>query len=161
MGHSRRKNGSLGIYVCSVLGEEDGSQKSGDCDDTTKVRTPGKSEICDGEDNNCDGSVDNGVPPSGLTCSVGTGECINTGILLCDNGTYSKTLLACGGPLVSDEFDAFGVYGFPGWEEISPDARGCGEIGQGSAECLDDEPVVVSARTDGLECGGPVAGASG
>ena len=38
---------------------------SGDCDDTQASAHPGAPELCDGIDNDCDGTVDGGVPPAG------------------------------------------------------------------------------------------------
>jgi hypothetical protein len=38
------------------------SQKPGDCDDGNKLTNPTASEICDSQDNNCNGQVDEGEP---------------------------------------------------------------------------------------------------
>src|SRR5262249_49482745 len=36
-----------------------------DCNDAEKTQFPGNPEICDGQDNDCDGNVDNGLPLTG------------------------------------------------------------------------------------------------
>lgn len=55
-----------------------------DCDDSNNVVYPGAAEICDGEDNNCDGVIDNAAAcPSGESCV--SGACTVGGqISLCD-----------------------------------------------------------------------------
>ena len=39
----------------------DGFYEDEDCDDTSQNTHPGAVEICDGADNNCDGTIDEGV----------------------------------------------------------------------------------------------------
>ncbi len=41
-------------------------------------------ELCDGLDNNCDGSTDEGWPELGQECNVGKGECSAQGVYVCD-----------------------------------------------------------------------------
>lgn len=45
-------------------------------------------EICDNEDNDCDGTVDESPFGVGLPCGVGTGEC-STGLTACVNGALT------------------------------------------------------------------------
>ena len=60
------------------------SPAAGDCDDSDPGRYPGADELCDGVDNDCDGTVDNGATAfceaAGL-CSTETcvaGSCMST-----------------------------------------------------------------------------------
>ncbi len=46
--------------VCKL--PADGSEKGGDCDDLNPLSNPDAPEICDGLDNNCDGTVDEDAP---------------------------------------------------------------------------------------------------
>jgi hypothetical protein len=39
-----------------------------DCDDADAERTPGRSEVCDNKDNNCNGGVDETFPMKGASC---------------------------------------------------------------------------------------------
>ncbi|HCU23758.1 MAG TPA: hypothetical protein DF383_01975, partial [Deltaproteobacteria bacterium] len=43
-------------------------------------------ELCDREDNDCDGAIDEDFPDLGKTCSVGTGICYRIGNLICNAG---------------------------------------------------------------------------
>ena len=60
------------------------SPAAGDCDDSDPGRYPGADELCDGVDNDCDGTVDNGATAfceaAGLcsTASCVAGSCVNT-----------------------------------------------------------------------------------
>ena len=48
--------------------------------------------LCDGEDNDCDGAIDESHEDLGKVCSVGAGACMNTGRFVCDS---SGTGLRC------------------------------------------------------------------
>ncbi len=56
--------------------------------------TPGSavSELCDGKDNDCDGSTDENWPTKGQVCTVGTGVCTRTGTYVCN---AAKTGVEC------------------------------------------------------------------
>jgi len=55
-----------------------------DCDESNDQVNSGAVEICDGIDNNCDGSEDEGFPLLGAACDGDDGD-------LCENGTYTCT----------------------------------------------------------------------
>jgi hypothetical protein len=54
---------SITMSRCSARVDDDGdgSHSLDDCDDRNSARTPGRSEVCDGIDNDCDGVADEGV----------------------------------------------------------------------------------------------------
>jgi len=56
---------------------------AGDCDDAEPLRAPGLAERCDQLDNDCDGAIDEDFPDLGQPCSVGQGECLVEGQVVC------------------------------------------------------------------------------
>ena len=54
-----------------------------DCDDTNPFRNPGETEICDGLDNDCNNTIDDGFNV-GMSCTAGMGACQTTGTIVCD-----------------------------------------------------------------------------
>jgi hypothetical protein len=62
----------------------------GDCDDTNDAISPSVTESCNGLDNNCDGGVDEGFDV-GEPCSIGAGECLSEGLLICTSDGDSTT----------------------------------------------------------------------
>jgi hypothetical protein len=57
--------------LCGAVGQY-ASKNPGDCDDADPLELPGGTEVCDGHDNDCDGTVDDGASlcPGGA-CEVG------------------------------------------------------------------------------------------
>jgi hypothetical protein len=53
----------------------DGSPASQDCDDGDATRAPGREELCNGRDDDCDGLTDEGVFRSCGACDAGREEC--------------------------------------------------------------------------------------
>jgi hypothetical protein len=60
-----------------------------DCDDTKPVINPGKPEVCNGIDDNCNGVIDEGIAETPTTCGVGA--CAATGTLSCVGGVMVDT----------------------------------------------------------------------
>lgn len=65
--------------------------ESGDCNDSSSAIHPGATETCDGLDNNCDSSIDEGcdcVNGSTRTCGSDAGEC-RPGTQTCSSGRWA------------------------------------------------------------------------
>ena len=71
---------TLGEQTCTL------DRHFGPCLDSegNPVVTPG-GERCNGEDDNCNGSVDEGFDGLGDSCNTGIGECENSGVMVCNN----------------------------------------------------------------------------
>jgi formylglycine-generating enzyme required for sulfatase activity len=54
-----------------------------DCDDNSSARAPGKAEVCDGIDNDCNDRIDDGYR-IGEDCTSGAGACAAAGKTICD-----------------------------------------------------------------------------
>jgi alpha-tubulin suppressor-like RCC1 family protein len=74
------------------------SATAGDCNDADSSMNPGRTEICDGKDNNCNGQIDEGFNV-GQSCTVGVGECARTGQYVCNqDGTGTECNATPGTP---------------------------------------------------------------
>ncbi|MGA1842501.1 MAG: putative metal-binding motif-containing protein [bacterium] len=62
--------------------DKDGSMAIDDCDDDDPAINPSATELCDGRDNDCDNSTDEGFQ-IGAPCSVGLGACRRSGGYVC------------------------------------------------------------------------------
>ncbi|MEZ4471449.1 MAG: DUF4215 domain-containing protein [bacterium] len=64
-----------GIYVCA----------DDQMDVTCNAPEPGdpRAELCNGDDDDCDGSVDETFPELGEACTAGQGACIGQGVMMC------------------------------------------------------------------------------
>ncbi len=90
-------------------------------------------EVCDGLDNNCDGSIDNGVPGVGLACGVNQPPC-TPGLTACVNGS-----LVCQGGVMPQPEICDGIdNNCNGQIDESPLVDG---PGPGMNGCWDDPPA--------------------
>ncbi len=62
------------------------------------VRGQPSAEVCDGQDNNCDGTVDNNVPGLGNACNPGIGACQRRGVTVCQGGAGIQCSVQAGQP---------------------------------------------------------------
>ncbi|MEZ4265838.1 MAG: MopE-related protein [Myxococcota bacterium] len=90
---------TCGVGACASTGEL--ACSGGSLVDTCAPGNP-SAEVCDGADNDCNGSVDDGIAPTPTTC--GTGACASTGELVCTGGILVDTC-AIGQPGAMDSCD--------------------------------------------------------
>jgi cysteine-rich repeat protein len=120
-----------------------------DCDDTDPAILPGATEVCDGEDTDCDGTIDDGVTTTFFLDADGD-----------DHGNASSTTQACALPdgyaAIGDDCNDACAACFPGNTEICDGAdNDCdsmvddGENGCGGVCPIEDAP--------GEPCDGPDA----
>ncbi|HEX5064135.1 MAG TPA: MopE-related protein [Kofleriaceae bacterium] len=65
-----------------------------------------RAESCNERDDDCDTRVDEDFPDKGKPCMVGVGECVATGVFVCDNtGTKCNATPGTGTPEICDQKD--------------------------------------------------------
>jgi hypothetical protein len=133
---------AAGVYVCS--GDELGTE----CGATPGDPSP---ELCDGLDNDCDGTADEDFPNLGQPCTVGSGECEASGVYICtgdQTGTECDATPSGGSPEVCDGVDNDCD------TEVDEDFPNLGQpCTVGVGECEDSDVYVCTGDQQGTECG--------
>ncbi len=75
-------DGTAGTGVCTAGVQVCGADGFGACEGEVRPGT----EVCDGDDNDCDGSTDEGNPGGGVVCATGLDGVCGRGITVCDEG---------------------------------------------------------------------------
>jgi len=153
--------------LCGPRGDHTAVQ-SGDCDDQSGQIYPGATEICDGQDNDCDGVADNGQPvgeacdgPDGDLCENGTWTCKDDGSgVECVNEQQTDIEEQCNGldddcDGVTDNGDPAVMCGFAAGGVSTCEGGGC------VLECDEGFLDVNHDPTDGCECAVKYEDASG
>jgi hypothetical protein len=140
-----KDNAGSDIKKC-LCGQVDAftSMVAGDCDDDDKTSFPGGIEVCDGNDNDCVGGVDDNVVKAcvpdqytGLEVFWGQGTCVQ-GTNTCDNGAW------------------LGCMGY-----VAPQPENCDDEADNDCDGVapaDEESCVVEAECVGDECEFTVGG---
>ncbi len=96
----------LGVMDCDADGDRF-TPAQGDCDDTNPAIGPKMLERCDGIDNNCDGTKDEGFALA-AACTNGVGACAAAGKTMCSasyNGVVCDAVLGKPSPETCDNKD--------------------------------------------------------
>jgi hypothetical protein len=115
-----------------------------DCDDTNALVHPGAEETCNGRDDNCDGTVDEGFN-AGQACSAGVGACNRSGVYVCAAGGAGTVCNATPGTPSPETCDG-----------IDNDCDGVVDNGNpgGGLSCSTGRPGVCAAGTTACIAGG-------
>ena len=149
-------SGASAVALCSTA-TTGYAASNDDCDDTDSAISPGATEVCDGVDNDCDGTVDTGVSVTYYLDSDGDGY----------GDAASTTSTACSPPsgYVTDatDCDDSNADAFPGNTEVCDgadndcdgvtdgiDADGDGEVAEacGGPDCDDDDVTVNTSASE-------------
>ncbi len=103
----------VGERCCIDADEDDRGTGVGcrgaDCDDSDPSVYAGATEVCNGTDDNCDGTADEGNPGGGVVCSTGMSGACSSGVTACQSGAVvcvpnaSTTSETCNG--IDDDCD--------------------------------------------------------
>jgi hypothetical protein len=125
-------------------------QNADDCDDRDPRINPGAAEVCDGIDQNCNGSPDD----IGLPCSVGFGACLRDGVSRCDESGAQAQCDATPGPATLERCDGKDN-NCDGVDDLATPSL-CAD--QDAPRCIVDRGAVRCGCTNDNDCGGAKSG---
>ena len=144
VGFEEATNGDYQDYVFTLYNvrppgsvtddDHDGFSPPADCDDTDQTVFPGATELCDGRDNDCDGTADDGNPGGGGSCDTGQPGICAAGTEQCQGGT-----LVCANDS-APEPEQCGT-------GIDEDCDGSIDENDECALCLPDDTVSLATQT--------------
>ena len=95
---------TCGEGACAAEGQL--ACEGGQTYDTCQAGTPAAEDTCDGQDNDCDGEVDEDAPTEATSC--GQGACAAAGESVCEGGQLTDSCLV-GDPVAADDATCDGV----------------------------------------------------
>ncbi|QDG49869.1 hypothetical protein FIV42_03670 [Persicimonas caeni] len=116
------------------------SERAGDCDDADASANPSITEVCDGKDNNCDGTTDESTADDAVTWYV---DCDGDGFA----ADTVASVLSCDKPTVN-----------PGCSTTNPDWTQTRPTSQSNVDCNDDMADAFPGQTSYFS--GPMTGAN-
>ncbi len=126
-----------------VDGDEDSIPDWADCNDADEAVGPGQVEVCNGIDDNCDGSVDNDASDATMFYADGDGDgsgYVGAAIAACDTpaGYATSTVSGSVGDVWSCTTNA----------QRDQDGDGYAQRAYGGADCNDNDASIHPAATD-------------
>ena len=135
-----------GVTTCGPDGVDNGGSGDDDCDDNDPINFPGNSELCDLQDNDCDGVIDENLDADGDGVTTCAGDC---------NDANDEVFP--GAPEICDGLDNDCVGGVP---DIDDDDDGDGQSDcEGDCDDADEDRFLLNPEVcDGVDndCAGGV-----
>jgi hypothetical protein len=127
--------------ACDEDDDNDGTPDANDCQPTNAAVAPGKLEVCDGVDNDCNGTPDDGICFDGNPCTSDVCDAVSGCVYPpkagpCDDGTVCTTNDICsggtcqGGPLNCDDGNSC-------TDDFCSPATGCYSVNANGKACQD------------------------